>query len=85
MPDHIHMLLSVPPKYRIAAAIRYLEGKTAIRIHRQLSKTRGASFGRSFWARNYFVTTVGIDEIQVDYHIRMQEKLQIASGSDLCP
>ena len=76
MPDHIHMLLSVPPKYSIAMAIGYLKGKSAIRIHRQLLKTKGTLFGRSFWARGYFVTTVGIDELQIRQYIKEQEKLQ---------
>ncbi|MBW2139046.1 MAG: IS200/IS605 family transposase, partial [Deltaproteobacteria bacterium] len=51
LPDHIHMLLSVPPKYSIAMTIGYLKSKSAIRIHRQVLKTKGTLFGRSFWAR----------------------------------
>jgi len=51
MPDHIHMLLSVPPKYSVAMTIGYSKSKSAIRIHRQLLKTKGTLFGRSFWAR----------------------------------
>ena len=51
MPDHVHMLLSVPPKYSIAMTIGYLKGKSAIRIHRELLRTRRALFGRTFWAR----------------------------------
>ena len=49
LPDHIHMLLSVPPKYSIALTIGYLKSKSAIRIHRQLLKMKGTLFGRSFW------------------------------------
>ena len=55
MPDHIHMLLSVPPKYSVAMTIGYLRSKSAIRIHRELLKTKGTLFGRSFWARGYCV------------------------------
>ena len=51
MPDHVHMLLSVPPRYSIAMTIGYLKGKSAIRIHRDLSRFKGTLFGRSFWAR----------------------------------
>ena len=76
MPDHIHMLLSIPPKYSIAVAIGYLKGKSTIRIHRQLVKTKGTLFGRSFWARGYFVSTVGIDEVQIQQYIKEQEQLQ---------
>ena len=76
MPDHIHMLLSVPPKYSIAMTIGYLKSKSAIRIHRQLLKTKGTLFGRSFWARGYCVSTVGFDEQEVIGYIKEQEKLQ---------
>jgi len=76
MPDHIHMLLSVPPKFSIAMAIGYLKGKSAIRIHRQLLKTKGTLFGRSFWARGYFVSTVGVDEGEIRQYIKKQEELQ---------
>ena len=65
VPDHVHMLLSVPPKYSIAYTIGFLKGKSAIRIHRQLMKTKGTMFGRSFWARGYCVSTVGLDEAMI--------------------
>ena len=54
MADHIHMLLSVPPKFSIAMTIGYLKGKSAIRIHRELLRTKGTLFGRTFWAVNRF-------------------------------
>jgi putative transposase len=73
---HIHLLLSVPPRYSIAMAIGYLKGKSAIRIHRELLHTKGTLFGRSFWARGYCVSTVGLDEDQVRRYIREQEKHQ---------
>ena len=77
-PDHIHMLLSVPPKYSIAMAIGYLKGKSAIRIHRELMRTRGTLFGRTFWARGYCVSTVGLDEARIRRYIREQEAIQKA-------
>ncbi len=73
-PDHIHMLLSVPPKFSIAMTIGYLKGKSAIRIHRDLFKTQGTLFGRSFWARGYCVSTVGLDEDTIRKYIQDQEK-----------
>ncbi len=76
MPDHIHMLLSVPPKYSFAMAMGYLKGKSAVRIHRELLKTKGTLFGRTFWARGYCVSTVGLDEQQIRQYIKEQEKLQ---------
>jgi putative transposase len=77
MPDHIHLLLSVPPKYSIAHAIGYLKGKSAIRIHRSILRTRGTLLGRNFWSRGYCVSTVGLDEKGIRLYIRHQEKLQI--------
>ncbi len=76
MPDHVHMLLSVPPRYSIAMTIGYLKGKSAIRIHRDLSKVKGTLFGRSFWARGYCVSTVGIDELAIRQYIQDQEQHQ---------
>ena len=75
MRDHIHMRLSVPPKYSIAVAIGYLKGKSAIRIHRE---TLGASKGfanRHFWTRGYCVSTVGLNEQEVREYIQNQERL----------
>ena len=77
MPDHIHMLLSVPPKYSIAMTIGYLKGKSAIRINRELLKTKGTLFGRKFWARGYCVSTVGLDESMIRKYIQDQEKNQL--------
>jgi len=74
--DHIHMLLSVPPKYSIAMTVGYLKGKSAIRIHRELMKKRGTLFGRSFWARGYCVSTVGLDESAIRQYVREQERHQ---------
>ena len=72
--DHVHMLLSVPPKYSIAMTIGYLKGKSAIRIHRVLFRTKGTLFGRSFWSRGYCVSTVGLDESMIRKYIQEQEK-----------
>jgi putative transposase len=76
MPDHIHMLLSIPPKFSVAMTMGYLKSKSAIRIHRRLMKTKGTLFGRSFWSRGYCVSTVGLDEKQIKQYIIEQEKLE---------
>jgi len=73
MVDHIHMLLSVPPRYSIAMTVGYLKGKSAIRIHRDYGNVRGTLFGRSFWSRGYCVSTVGFDEARVRQYIQEQE------------
>ena len=54
----------------------YLKAKSAVRIHRELLKTKGTLFGRRFWARGYCVSTVGLDEQQIRQYIKEQEKLQ---------
>jgi len=68
------MLLSVPPRYSIAMTVGFLKGKSAIRIHRDLSKCRGTLFGRSFWARGYCVSTVGLEEATIREYIQEQER-----------
>ncbi len=75
MSDHIHMVLSIPPKYSVAMTLGYLKGKSAVRILRHLTKARGTLFGRSFWARGYCVSTVGLDEEQIRAYVREQEHL----------
>ena len=74
--DHVHMLLSVPPRYSIAMTLGYLKGKSAVRVHRELLKTKGTLFGRSFWARGHCVSTVGLDEAAIRKYIQEQEKHQ---------
>ena len=75
MPDHVHMVLSIPPKYSVAMTLGYLKGKSAIRIHRELMKTQGTLFGRKFWSRGYCVSTVGLDEQRIRAYVREQEHL----------
>ena len=75
MPDHVHMVLSIPPKYSVAMTMGYLKGKSAVRINRELLRTTGTLFGRSFWARGYCVGTVGLDEEMIRAYVRNQEEL----------
>ena len=73
MPDHVHMLLSIPPKYAVAQVVGYLKGKSAIHIARTYGGRQQNFVGENFWARGYFVTTVGHDEEAVRRYIRAQE------------
>ena len=73
--DHVHMCLSVPPKYSIAFVIGFLKGKSAVRIHRQVLKAKRVT-GLHFWARGYCVSTVGLDEATIRNYIREQEELE---------
>ena len=73
MPDHIHLCLSIPPKYSVANTIGFLKGKSAIRIHREYLGRRKQFTGLHFWARGYCVSTVGLDEQVIRAYIRNQE------------
>ena len=79
MPDHIHMCLSIPPKYSVAHTIGFLKGKSAVRIHRELLHERRMT-GLHFWATGYSVSTVGLDEARIRQYIRGQEKLESGQG-----
>ena len=72
-PDHVHMLLAIPPKYAVAQVVGYLTGKSAIHIARTYGGRPQNFVGEHFWARGYFVTTVGHDEERVRQYIRAQE------------
>ena len=75
MPDHIHLCLSIAPKYSVAQLIGFLKGKSAVRIHRGLLGHRKMT-GLHFWATGYCVSTVGLDEATIRKYIRDQEKIQ---------
>ena len=79
MPDHIHMCLSIPPKYSVAHTIGFLKGKSAVRIHRELLHERRMT-GLHFWATGYSVSTVGLDEERIRQYIRDKEKLESGQG-----
>ena len=81
--DHIHMLLKIPPRYSVAMTMGYLKGKSAVRIHRELLRTQGTLFGRSFWARGYCVSTVGLDEAKIREYIQNQDKHERAQERGL--
>jgi putative transposase len=74
MPDHVHMCISIPPKYSVASVVGYLKGKSAITIARRYGGRKRNFTGEVFWARGYFVSTVGLDEAMVRAYIRNQEK-----------
>ena len=70
--DHIHVCLSIPPKYSVAHVAGFLKGKSAIRLHREFIGRRAGE--KNFWIRGYCVSTVGLDEEQIRRYIREQEK-----------
>ena len=75
MPDHVHMVLSVPPKFSIAMIVGYLKGKSAIHIHRKLQGVKRGFTGKHFWSRGYCVSTVGLDEEKIRAYVKNQEEL----------
>ena len=74
MKDHVHMCLSIPPKYAVSNVVGFLKGKSAISIARNFKGRQRNFAGEEFWARGYFVSTVGLDEDVVREYIRNQEK-----------
>ena len=74
MGDHVHMLISIPPKYAVAQVIGYIKGKSAIHIARTFGGRKRNFVGHHFWARGYFASTVGRDEKVIREYIRKQEK-----------
>ena len=72
--DHVHMCISIPPKYAVSGVVGYIKGKSAIVIARQFEGRRRNYTGSSFWARGYFVSTVGLDEQVIREYIRRQEE-----------
>ncbi len=82
MPDHIHLVLSVPPKYSIAMVVGYLKGKSAIQIHRKMLGVKKGFTGKHFWSRGYCVSTVGLDEAMIRAYVRNQEELDRQGSLD---
>ena len=73
MPDHVHMLIEIPPKHAVSAIIGFLKGKSAIAIAREFSGKERNFTGEHFWARGYAVSTVGFEEGKIRKYIAEQE------------
>ena len=72
LPDHIHMVISIPPKYSVAHVIGFLKGKSAIRSYRVFTTRRNPSIARTLWSRGYFVSSIGLDEEDIKKYVRNQ-------------
>ena len=77
LADHVHMLIAIPPKYAVAQVIGFMKGKSAIHLARVYSERKRNFVGEHFWARGYFVSTVGRDEAVIRDYIRKQEQEDI--------
>jgi len=74
MPDHVHMLLSIPPKYAVSQVVGYIKGKSAIHLARVYAERKRNFVGQLFWARGFFVNTVGRDEEAIRAYIRTKRR-----------
>ena len=72
MPDHVHRLIAIPPKYAVSQVIGFIKGKSAIHLARIYGERKRSFVGQHFWARGYFVSTVGRDETLIREYIRNQ-------------
>lgn len=74
LPDHVHMLIAIPPKYAVAQVVGFMKGKSAIHLARVYGERKRNFVGQHFWARGYFVSTVGRDEAVIRDYIKKQEQ-----------
>ena len=77
MPDHVHMLVSIPPKISVSSFMGYLKGKSSLMIFDKHANLKYKFGNRKFWAEGYFVSTVGLNEVTVKKYIQQQEKHDI--------
>ena len=73
-PDHVHMMIAIPPKYAVSQVIGYIKGKSAIHLARVYGERKRNFVGQHFWARGFYVSTVGRDEAVIREYIRKQEQ-----------
>jgi putative transposase len=71
--DHVHMVVSIPPKYSVSQVVGYMKGKSAIWVARTTGRSRNF-VGQNFWARGYCVSTIGLDEETIREYVRSQEE-----------
>lgn len=72
-PDHVHLVISLPPKYSVSEFVGFLKGKLALRLFHQYEQVARRYWGRPFWSRGYCVSTVGLDEEKIRLYVRWQE------------
>jgi len=73
MPDHVHLLLSIPPKYSVSSVMGYLKGKSALMVFERHANLKYKFGNRHFWSRGYYVSTVGLNEATIAKYVREQE------------
>jgi len=73
-PDHVHLVVEIPPKYAVSEFVGYLKGKMAIRLFQQYESLARRYWGRHLWSRGYCVSTIGLDEEKIRKYVQWQEK-----------
>jgi putative transposase len=73
-PDHVHLVISIPPKYSVSDTMGYLKGKLAIQLFRRYPQIKRRLWGDKLWARGYCVSTIGLDEAKVRKYVKWQER-----------
>ena len=73
-PDHVHLILSIPPKYSVSETMGYLKGKVAVRLFENQEELTRRYWGRHLWARGYCVSTVGLDEEKIKKYVKWQQQ-----------
>lgn len=74
LADHIHLVVSIPPKYSVSAIMGYLKGKLSIRLFQKYERLGKRYWGQHLWSRGYCVSTVGLDEDKIRKYVKWQEK-----------
>ena len=74
LSDHVHMMISIPPKYAVSQVVGFIKGKSAIHLARTYGDRKQNYSGQSFWARGYFLSAIGRDEANIREYIRTQEQ-----------
>ena len=73
-PDHVHLVVSIPPKYAVSNLMGYLKGKLAIRLFARYERVGRRYWGRQLWSRGYCVSTIGLDEDKIRKYVKWQEQ-----------
>jgi len=81
-PDHIHLVLSIPPKYAVSTVMGYLKGKLALRLFQRYERLGRKYWGRHLWSRGYCISTVGLDEEKIRLYVKWQEQKDKKAEAD---
>jgi putative transposase len=73
-PDHVHLILSIPPKYAVSSVMVFLKGKLSLRLFQRYERLERQYWGRHLWSRGYCVSTIGLDEEKIRKYVQWQEQ-----------